>query len=150
MSLWWQSPITYSINKGGGARGVIQMPHKPPHKTLPATASRPNSEALAAHIVLAHPRAAFHPCTCGLHRGTALLIGYDEVTVPAKTTTRRKGSWLSTSSTLTCDYVGSLLQLFLRCLACSVVTVIYEPFTCKFTECNGWCRVSLTYRFHFL
>jgi hypothetical protein len=147
MGLWWQSSLTCSINKGGGARGVIQMP---PHKTLAAAASRLNSEAPAAHVVLTHPRAAFHPCTCGLDRGVAALIGFNEVRVPAETTTRRRRSWLTTSSTPMRDYVVSLLQLFLRCSAHLVVTMIYDPFTCKFTECNGRCSVSVAYWFHFL
>jgi hypothetical protein len=67
-----------------------------PHETLHATSSRPNSEALAAHVVLAHPHVVFHPCTCGLHRGAAVvaavLIGYDDVKVAAEMTIRRKRS----------------------------------------------------------
>jgi hypothetical protein len=51
-------------------------------KMLAATASRPNPEALAARVVLAHPHAAFHPCMCGLCGGAAMvvvtLIGYDD------------------------------------------------------------------------
>jgi hypothetical protein len=54
-------------------------------KTLAATSSRPNSEALAAHVVIAHPRMAFRPCTCELRRGAAAvaaaLIGYDDIKV---------------------------------------------------------------------
>jgi hypothetical protein len=150
MGLWWQSPLTCRINKVGGARGVIQTPHTPPHKTLAAAASQLNSEAPTAHVVLAHPRTAFHPCTCGLNRGVAALIGYDEVKVPTDTTTRRSWLWLTTSSTPTRDYVVSLLQLFLRCSTYLVVTMIYDPFTCRFTKCNGRCSVSVAYRFHFL
>jgi hypothetical protein len=52
-----------------------------------------NSDAIAARVVLAHPRTAFHPCTCGLHRGAnvivAALISYDDVEVAIWTTTRR-------------------------------------------------------------
>jgi hypothetical protein len=54
----------------------------PPCETLAAAASRPNPEALVWHMVLAHPRAVFHPCTCGFRGGaaaaTAVLIGYDD------------------------------------------------------------------------
>jgi hypothetical protein len=58
-----------------------ETPYMPPRETLAATASRSNPEVLAARVVLAHPRAAFHPCMCGLRGGTttvaAALIGYD-------------------------------------------------------------------------
>jgi hypothetical protein len=54
------------------------VPYTPPHETLAAAASRPISEALAAHVVLAHPHAAFHPCMCELRVGAAALIGYDD------------------------------------------------------------------------
>jgi hypothetical protein len=59
------------------------MPYTPPRETLAtAAASRPISEVLAVCMVLAHPRAVFHPCTYGL-RGdatifAAALIGYDD------------------------------------------------------------------------
>jgi hypothetical protein len=57
------------------------MLYTPPCKTL-AAASRPNPEALAARMVLAHPRMMFHPYTCGLRGGAAafaaMLIGYDD------------------------------------------------------------------------
>jgi branched-subunit amino acid transport protein len=66
--------------------------------------------------VLAHLRVVFHACTCGLCRGVAAvaaaLIGYDDVEVAVGTTTRRRWSWSTTSFTSTCNYVGSLLQLF--------------------------------------
>jgi hypothetical protein len=66
----------------------------PPHETLAATSSRSNSESLVAHMVLAHPRTTFHPCTYGLHRGTAAvataLIGYDDVKVATEMTTSRR------------------------------------------------------------
>jgi hypothetical protein len=53
----------------------------PPRETL-AAASRPNPEALAVRVVIAHPRVVFHPCMCGLcgcvAAVTAALIGYDD------------------------------------------------------------------------
>jgi hypothetical protein len=55
--------------------------YTPPHETLAITSSQPNPEALAAHKVMAHLRAMFHPCTCGLYGGAATvataLISYD-------------------------------------------------------------------------
>jgi hypothetical protein len=52
-------------------------------KTLAATFSRPNPESLHVREVLAHPRAAFHPCTYGLREGvaavTAVMIKYDDL-----------------------------------------------------------------------
>jgi hypothetical protein len=77
--------------------------------------------------VLANPHTTFHPCTCGLRGGAAVvaatLIGYDDVEVAAGATMRRRRSWMTTSSTLTRDHVGLLLQLFFRCSACPVVTI---------------------------
>jgi hypothetical protein len=71
------------------------MPYTPPREIL-AAVSQPNSEALPTHVVLAHHRAVFHPCTCGLHRAIAavdaMLIGYDHVEVAAETSTRRRRS----------------------------------------------------------
>jgi hypothetical protein len=65
-----------------------------PRETLATTSSRPNSEALVARVVLAHPRAAFHPCTCGLRRDvvavTVAPIGCDDVKVATETITRRR------------------------------------------------------------
>jgi hypothetical protein len=64
---------------------VAQNTHAdtPPRETLAATSSRLNFEALATHVLLAHPHVALHLCTCGLHRGAAAvaatLIGYDDV-----------------------------------------------------------------------
>jgi hypothetical protein len=79
----------------GGVRGGL-MPYVSPHETLTDTSSRPNSEALAAHVMLAHSRAAFHLCTCGLRRGVvviaAALIGYDHVKVAVEMATRRRRS----------------------------------------------------------
>jgi hypothetical protein len=46
---------------------------------LAATSSRPNSETIVAHEVLAHPRTVFHPCTCELRGGAAVLIDYGGV-----------------------------------------------------------------------
>jgi hypothetical protein len=63
----------------GGARGAY-MPYSSPCETLAATSSWPNSEALAARVVLAYPHVVFHLCMCGLCRGAAVvaatLIGY--------------------------------------------------------------------------
>jgi hypothetical protein len=77
----------------GEARGGL-TPYIPPHETLAATSSRPNSEALAVRVVLAHPRSTFHPCTCGLRRGATMvvvaLIGYNHVKVAVETTMRRR------------------------------------------------------------
>jgi hypothetical protein len=61
-----------------------------PTETLAVVASRPNSEALAARVVLAHPCVAFHPYTCGLRGDAAALIGYDHVEVAAGATMRRR------------------------------------------------------------
>jgi hypothetical protein len=80
-----------------------------PRETLVAVASRPNSDALVARVVLAHPHAAFHPCTCELCGGAAALIGYNDVVVAVRMTTRRRRSRMTTSSTPMHDYVGSLL-----------------------------------------
>jgi hypothetical protein len=76
----------------------VQLTHgyMPSRETLAAASSRSNSEALATWLVLAHPRAAFHPCTCGLCRDAgavvAALISYDDVKVVAETITRRRRS----------------------------------------------------------
>jgi hypothetical protein len=59
--------------------------HKKCHHmtTLAATSSRPNPEIQVVREVLAHPCAVFHPCTCGLRGGTAMvaaaLISYSGV-----------------------------------------------------------------------
>jgi hypothetical protein len=122
MSIRWGSILAYSINMRGGL-----TPNAPPRETLATTSSQLNSEALAVRVVLAHPRTVFHLRTCGLHRGAAVvaaaLIGYDNVEVATETTTWRRWSWTTTSSTLTRDYVESLLQLFFRCSACLMVTI---------------------------
>jgi hypothetical protein len=58
------------------------MPYTSPRETLVVGASRSNSEALATRVMLAHPRATFHLCTCVLRRGiatiAAALISYDD------------------------------------------------------------------------
>jgi hypothetical protein len=46
----------------------------PPRGTLAVTCSRPNSEALVAHVVLAHLRVAFYLRMCGLCRGADAVI----------------------------------------------------------------------------
>jgi hypothetical protein len=124
-----------------------------PRETLASPTSRSISKALATRVVLAHPRAAFHPCTCGLHGGATTvavtLIGYNVVEVAAMTTTRRRRSWSPTSSTSIHDYVGLLLQLFFRCSARLVVTMIYDLFICKFPVYNGRCRASVAYPFSY-
>jgi hypothetical protein len=55
----------------------------PPRETLAVASSRPNPEALATRVVLAHPRTAFHPYMCGLRVGAAVvaaaLISYDDL-----------------------------------------------------------------------
>jgi hypothetical protein len=53
------------------------MSYTPPRETLYTDVSRPNPKALAACVVLAQPRAAFHPCTCGLCGDATALIDYD-------------------------------------------------------------------------
>jgi hypothetical protein len=56
------------------------MPYTAPHETLAAAAFLLIFKALVAHVVLAHSRVAFHPCTRGLCGGavavTAVLIDY--------------------------------------------------------------------------
>jgi hypothetical protein len=68
----------------------------PPRESLAAASSRLKSEALATRMVLALPRAVFHPFTCGLRGGAAAiaatLICYDDVEVAAGTTTGRRRS----------------------------------------------------------
>jgi hypothetical protein len=84
---------------------------------------------------------------CGLRKCVVVLIGYDDVEVAAGTTTRMRRSRMTTYSTPTCDYVRSLLQLFFHYLARLVVTMIYDPFTCKFPGCNSRCSASIAYLF---
>jgi hypothetical protein len=95
MGLQRGSLLACFINMRGKARGGL-MSYMPPRETLATTSSRPNSKALAVHVVLAHPRAVFYPCTCGLRGGAivvaAALIGYDDVKVAVGTTIRRRRS----------------------------------------------------------
>jgi hypothetical protein len=55
--------------------GAEQHVYTPRHhvKTLASTSSRHNPKTLAAREVLAHPRAVFHPCTCGLCGGATVV-----------------------------------------------------------------------------
>jgi hypothetical protein len=66
----------------------------PPHETLVVASSRPNSEALVARVVLAHPCVTFHLYTCGLREDAIAvaiaLIDYNDVDVVARKTTRRQ------------------------------------------------------------
>jgi hypothetical protein len=57
----------------------------------------------------------------------------------------RRWSWSTNSSTPTCNYIGLLLQLFIRHSVHLVVMTIYDPFTCKFPVCNGRCSASVAY-----
>jgi hypothetical protein len=74
------------------ARGA-KMLYKPPRETLAATSSWPNTGALTTGVVLAHPCGVFHSCTCGLHRGVAVvaaaLVSYDVMEFAVRMTTRR-------------------------------------------------------------
>jgi hypothetical protein len=96
MGLRQESSLACSINMRGRARGAYTPPHHNMKTLAAASSSRPNSETLAAHVVLAHPCAAFYPRTCGL-RGdaaavAAALISYDDMEVVAGMTTRRRRS----------------------------------------------------------
>jgi hypothetical protein len=128
MGLRWRSLLACSINIKAGLGAWLTDVCIPPRETLAAASCRSNSEAQATRVVLAHPRAAFHPCMCGLRRGIAVivaaLIGCDDVEFAAGTTTRSR-SWSTTFSTSTRDYVGSLLQLFFHCSTRLVVTFHY-------------------------
>jgi hypothetical protein len=73
------------------ARGTIDS-YTPPRETLAIASSQPNSKALAAGVVLAHPCVAFDPYTCELRIGAAVLISYDDIKVAAETTIRRRRS----------------------------------------------------------
>jgi hypothetical protein len=132
---------------------LISMLYKyegPLHVTLDVAFSRPNSKALATHVVLAHPRMAFYPYTCGLHRVSAvviaMLIGYDDVEVTVRTTTRRRRSWLTTFSTPKHDYVRSLFLLFLRCSTHLVVT-IHDLILTSILGWHGRSSASVVYPF---
>jgi hypothetical protein len=148
MGLRRGSLLACSINMRSGARGV----HTPTHhhvKTLATTSSSwPNSKALPMHEVLALPRVAFHPCMCGLHGGdaaiAAALIGYDDVEVAARMTTRRRWSWSIALFTLTRDYVRSLLQLFFRC-STHLVVMIHDLLLASILRWQGRSSASVAY-----
>jgi hypothetical protein len=129
----------------GRARGEIDA-YTPPCKTIAGASSQPNFEALAVHVVLLHPRAAFHRCMCGLHRGVVALISYDDVEVAVGMTTRRRRSRITTSSTPTCGYIRSLLQLFFRCSVCLVVT-IHDLLLASILGWHGRSSASVAYPF---
>jgi hypothetical protein len=80
------SLLTCLINMRCEARGGL-MSYTSPCETVAAVSSRSNSEVLAVCVLLAHPRAVFHPCTYVLRRYTATvgaaLIRYDDVKVAA-------------------------------------------------------------------
>jgi hypothetical protein len=127
------------------------MLYTPPCETLAIAASQLYPEALAACMVLAHPRAMFHPCTCGL-RGVAAafaaaLIGYDDrgdcCLYDHKEEAIVIDYFLSTDMRLRWNTALSLL----RCSARLVVTMIYDPFTSKFPGCNGRYSASVAYLF---
>jgi hypothetical protein len=94
MDLRRERSLVRSINIRDRARVRLTHAYTPPCETLAAASSRLNSKALAACVVLAHPRTTFHPCLCGLRRGAvavaAALIGYDDIKVVGETTTRRR------------------------------------------------------------
>jgi hypothetical protein len=149
MGLRWWSLLECSINIKAGLGAWLTDVCTPPRETLAAASCRSNSEAQATRVVLAHPRAAFHPCMCGLRRGVAAivaaLIECDDVEFAAGTTTRSR-SWSTTFSTSTRDCVGSLLQLFFRCSACLVV-MIHDLLL---TSILGWhCRSSVSVAYPF-
>jgi hypothetical protein len=129
----------------GGARGGFTS-YMPPRETLATASSRSNTEAQAVLVVLAHPHAAFHPCTCELHGGVTARIGYDDVEVAARMTTRRRWSWMTTSSTPICDCVGSLLQLFFRCSA-RLVVMIHDLLLTSIIVWHGRSSASVAYPF---
>jgi hypothetical protein len=139
MVLRLRSPLACPINMKGGPRGDVHL-HATMWKTLATTtSSRPKPRALPTRKVLANPREVFHPCTCALRGGTAMianaLISYDDMEVAGGMTTRRRWSWSTTSSTPTCDYVGPLLQLFFCCLTCLAV-MIHDLLLASIL---GWC-----------
>jgi hypothetical protein len=101
-----------------GLEARLTHAYMPSRETLVAACSRSNSEALAARVMLTHPRTTFHPCMCGLCRGAAAvaaaLIGYDDVKVVAGMTTRRKVNdyFLYTDTRLCWIAALTLLPLF--------------------------------------
>jgi hypothetical protein len=137
LTIWWRSLLACSINIRGGVRGAINT-------RLHGITWNPSCHLHSAK----HQRAVLHPCTCGLCRGATVvavaLIGYDDVKVAAEMTTARRRSWSITSSTLTRDYVGSLLQLFFRCSACIVVT-IHDLILASILGWHGRSSASVVY-----
>jgi hypothetical protein len=141
MNIWWGCTLACSINVRArlGARTRHHV------KTLDTTSSQPNPEILAACEVLAHPHTVFYPYTCGLHRGVAaVLISYDDVKVAIGMITRRRRSWLTTYSTLTRDYVGSLLQPFF-CCTMRLVVMIHDLLLTSILGWHGRSSISVTY-----
>jgi hypothetical protein len=118
--------------------------------TLAATTSWSDPKILAACEVIAHPRMSFNPCVWALHWGVAAvattLISYNDVEVTNRTITRRRWWWSTTSSTLTHDYVGSLIQLFFHCIARLVVT-IHNFLLASFLGWHGRSSTSIAYSF---
>jgi hypothetical protein len=131
-------------------------------KTLAATSCRPNPETPATCEVLAHPRAAFHPYTCGL-RGVAAtvaaaLISYDDVRLLSRRPQGRDNRdrllpvyWRVTTLDryfnyyiLMCDYVKPLLQLFFLYSMRLVVTIHDLLFT-SFIRCHGRNSAGIAY-----
>jgi hypothetical protein len=115
MGLWWQRPLACSINKWAGL-GAWNI------HAIHATMWNPSCYCLSAE--LRSPSCACGASTpmCGipsLYVSTLwrlcysyfALIGYDDVEVATRTTTRRRWLWSTTSSTPMRDYIGSLLQL---------------------------------------
>jgi hypothetical protein len=64
--------------------------------------------------------------------------------VAVATTTRRIRSWSTTSSTMTCDYVEPLLQLFFRCSA-RLVVMIHDLILTSFLGWHDRCSASVSY-----
>jgi hypothetical protein len=149
MSLWWGSPLACSINTRGGARGTYTPARYHVKTHAAASSSQPNVEALTTRVGLAHARAVFHPCTCGLHGGTTTvavaLIGYHDVEVAVGMTTRRR-SGMTSSSTLTCDYIGLLLQLIFHC-SMRLVVMIYNLLLTSMLGWHSRNSVSVAYPF---
>jgi hypothetical protein len=80
---------------------------------------------------------------CGCYCADQLWhFGAATVTTP----TRRRWSWSTTSSTLMCDYVGSLLQLFFYSPAHLVVTIHDLPLT-NILGWHGRSSASVAYPF---
>jgi hypothetical protein len=80
MGLRLGSPLVCFINICGVG---LEVAYPAMIETLSATSHGPDIETLARHEVLAYQCTTFHPCMCGLRRGTAavatVLIGYIDV-----------------------------------------------------------------------